>query len=190
MTGKTIMIGQTLSHYRIIEKLGEGGMGVVYKAEDTRLKRLVALKMLPPHLPADKTGRARFIQEARAAAVLNHPNVCTVYDVEDQEPPFIVMEYIEGMTLRELIRSTVPGGLSTREVLKIAMQAAGAIQAAHEQGIVHRDIKSDNLMIAKNGRVKVMDFGVAKLKGAAGLTRTGSGSRCPVRCVFVWSDAL
>src|SRR5512140_1351410 len=132
------MIGTVLSHYKILEKLGEGGMGVVYKAEDTKLRRTVALKFLPPALLATDDHRKRFIREARASASLNHPNIATVFEVDEgPSQPFFALEYIEGMSLAEKVKS---GPLKLEEVLNIAVQAAEGLQAAHQQGIVHRDI--------------------------------------------------
>ena len=155
------MIGQTISHYRITEKLGEGGMGVVYKAEDTRLKRPVALKFLAAHLLNDAEIRTRFRREAEAAAALNHPNICTVYEIDEVEGrSFIVMEYIQGQSLKDKIE---PRPLKLDEALDIAMQATQALQVAHEERIVHRDIKSANIMVTDRGQVKVMDFGMAQL---------------------------
>jgi len=171
------MIGKTISHYKILEKLGRGGMGIVYKAEDTKLKRTVALKFLPPHLTRNETDKARFSQEARAAAALNHPNVCTIHEIHDEgEMPFIVMEYVEGKTLRETVGASRRGGppLHINDVINIAIQIAEALKAAHKKGIVHRDIKSENIMVTETGQVKVMDFGLAKLSGAVKLTKTSS----------------
>src|SRR3989441_5604695 len=164
------MIGQTISHYKILEKLGEGGMGVVYKAEDTKLDRLVALKFLPQHLTANHTEKARFLQEAKAAAALNHPNVCSVIDLQEANgQQFIIMEYVEGKTLRQAIPVKELG-----DVFAFASQIAEALRAAHNKGIVHRDVKADNIMVTPDGRIKVMDFGLAKLKGSMKLTRTSS----------------
>ncbi len=164
------MIGQTISHYRILDKLGEGGMGVVYKAEDTKLQRLVALKFLPHHISATDTERSRFLQEAQAAAVINHPHVCTVYDILDEGgKQFIVMEYVDGTTLK----SHMPAK-SIQEALAYAVQIGDALKEAHAKGIVHRDIKSENIMVNGKNQIKVMDFGLAKLKGSMKLTRTSS----------------
>jgi len=179
------MIGQIISHYKIVEKLGEGGMGVVYKAEDTKLDRIVALKFLPPNLTTNDTDKARFIQEAKAAAAINHPNICTIYDIQEHDnQQFIVMEYVEGRTLREEIplpASQDPplskgdsGGLVLEKAIDYATQIAEALKAAHEKGIVHRDIKSENIMVTETGQIKVMDFGLAKLRGSAKLTKTTS----------------
>lgn len=174
------MIGTAVSHYRIIEKLGEGGMGVVYKARDTKLDRFVALKFLPPHLNASEADKARFIQEAKAASALNHPNVCTIHDIQEHEVPaaagasaakqlFIVMEFVDGQTLGEK-KAT----LSFKQAIEIGIQIADGLAAAHEKGIVHRDIKPDNIMIRKDGRAQIMDFGLAKLRGISRLTKEGS----------------
>lgn len=164
------MIGQTISHYKILEKLGEGGMGVVYKAEDTKLDRTVALKFLPSHVSIVDETKARFLQEAKAAAALNHPNICTIYGVEENaETMFIAMEFVEGGTLTSKIPFT-----NVDNALTVAMQIGEALQEAHAKGIVHRDIKADNIMLTAKGQVKVMDFGLAKLKGSLKLTRTSS----------------
>jgi serine/threonine protein kinase len=164
------MIGTTVSHYKILEKLGEGGMGVVYKAEDLKLTRTVALKFLPHGLDAHEPERARFLQEARAAAILNHPNICTVYDIQEHEgQQFIVMEYVEGKTLREIIPVK-----KMQDAITYGIQIAEALQEAHTKGIVHRDIKAENIMVNSKNQVKVMDFGLAKLKGSLKLTKTSS----------------
>jgi serine/threonine protein kinase len=165
------MIGTTVSHYRIIEKLGEGGMGVVYKAQDTKLDRFVALKFLPVHITANEADRARFLQEAKSAALLNHPNICTIYGIHDEgEKPFIEMEFVDGKTLRELdlVNSKPEASLG------YAVQIGEALQEAHSKGIVHRDIKADNIMVNAKGQVKVMDFGLAKIKGALKITKSSS----------------
>jgi serine/threonine-protein kinase len=166
------MVSQVISHYRILEKLGEGGMGVVYRAHDSTLDRLVALKFLPSHLISERSEKDRFYHEARAASSLNHPNITTIYEIcEHDEKVFLAMEYVEGETLKALAsRSMLP----LTEVLEVAMQIADGLAAAHEKGIVHRDIKSDNIMITPKGNVKIMDFGLAKVKGVTGLTRAGS----------------
>jgi len=164
------MIGQTISHYRILEKLGEGGMGVVYKAQDTKLNRTVALKFLPDRVNQDVAAKARFIQEAQAAAGLNHSNICTIYGVDEHEGHvFISMEYVEGGTLRQQIPFA-----RSEDALVIASQIGEALQEAHTKGIVHRDVKADNIMLTAKGQAKVMDFGLAKLKGALKITRTSS----------------
>ena len=166
------MIGQTISHYKILEKLGEGGMGIVYKAEDTKLKRIVALKFLPPGLTRDPQAKERFLHEAQAAAALEHQHICNIYEIDETEDQiFIVMSCFEGQTLKEKIEI---GPLKIDEALKIAVQAAEGLQAAHEKGIVHRDIKSANIMVTEKGQVKIMDFGLAKLKGQTKITKEGT----------------
>jgi len=164
------MVGQTVSHYHILTKLGEGGMGVVYQAEDTKLKRTVALKFLPESAFDDPETRTRFLQEAQAAAALSHPNVCTVYEM-DEERGYLAMEFIEGETVQARVRRRP---LPISEALELAMQAAQGLQAAHERGVVHRDIKSANLMVTPQGAVKIMDFGLARLTGRTRVTRTGT----------------
>ncbi len=168
------MMGQTISHYKILEKLGAGGMGVVYNAEDTKLKRIVALKFLPPHLSASEQDKARFIQEAQAASSLNHPNVCTIHDIQEHDGQmFIVMEYVDGQTLREK-----RGSLSFKQAIDVGIQIADGLAAAHEKGIIHRDIKPENIMIRKDGIAQIMDFGLAKLRASGSkitrLTKEGS----------------
>jgi non-specific serine/threonine protein kinase len=166
------MIGETISHYRIIEKLGEGGMGEVYLAEDLDLERTVAIKMLYPRALGSEIECDRFINEARAAASLNHPNICTVHEIgEDEGRPFIVLEHIEGTDLREKIEL---GPVPIEELLEIALQAATGLQEAHDRGIVHRDIKPENLMLTAKGDLKIMDFGLARSAKAKRLTREGS----------------
>lgn len=164
------MIGQAISHYKILEKLGEGGMGIVYKAEDLKLKRMVAIKFLPKSLSVHGEERERFTLEAQAASALNHPNVATIYEIDESDgETYIVMEYVEGQTLREAKQ-----GLSIRQVTDIGIQIAEGLAAAHEKGIVHRDVKAENVMLRKDGRVQVMDFGLAKLRGVSKLTKMGS----------------
>jgi serine/threonine-protein kinase len=165
------MIGQTISHYKILAKLGEGGMGVVYKAEDTKLKRIVALKFLSA-LALSGEDKSRFLREAQAAAALNHPNICTIHAIDEVDGQmFIAMEFIEGQSLREKINA---GPLKIDEAIKFAMQIADGLQAAHEKGITHRDIKSANIMITEKSQVKIMDFGLAKLaRGGTMLTKEG-----------------
>jgi serine/threonine protein kinase len=161
----------TISHYEILEKLGEGGMGVVWKARDTRLERFVAIKLLPAGKTADPARRLRFVQEARAASALNHPRIITIYDIDRSEGPdgadFIAMEFVAGRTLDELM----PGkGLRIGDVLKYAIQIADALAAAHAAGIVHRDLKPANVMVTEKGDVKVLDFGLAKLLDTTTIT--------------------
>ncbi len=164
------MIGQTVSQYRILKKLGEGGMGVVYKAEDTKLKRIVALKFLPQRLSSSDQDKERFLQEAQSASALNHPNVCTIYDIQEFDgQTFIVMEYVDGKTLRD-----AKSGINVKQAVEIIVQVAEGLAAAHEKGIIHRDIKSDNIMLRSDGRVQIMDFGLAKLQGSSALTKAGS----------------
>jgi serine/threonine protein kinase/Flp pilus assembly protein TadD len=170
------MIGQTVSHYKIIEKLGEGGMGVVYKAQDLKLDRLVAIKFLPQHLSSSEENKARFVQEAKAAAALNHPNILGVHDIDDQDGRmFFVMEYVEGETLKSHITNLKSGdGIPVLQAIDWTIQIAHGLMAAHRKNIVHRDIKPENVILTKDGKPKVMDFGIAKLKGSSGITKTGT----------------
>ena len=168
------MIGRTISHYKVTEKLGEGEMGVVYKAQDTELDRPVALKFLAPHLLRDEEGRKRFRREAKAAAALDHPNICTVYEIgQADDQNFIAMAFLEGRTLSKKITD---GPLKLPEALSIATQIGEGLEAAHEKGIAHRDIKPDNVMLMKGSRglLKIMDFGLAQLAESSKLTREGT----------------
>jgi non-specific serine/threonine protein kinase len=168
-----ISAGKTIAgKYKIIEEIGRGGMGVVYKAKDTRLKRTVALKFLPPELTQDKEARQRFIQEAQAAGALDHPNICTVYEVDEaNEQAFIAMSYIDGHSLKDRLQD---GPLDVEEVKDIALQVAEGLKEAHERGIVHRDIKPANIMITEKGQTKITDFGLAKLSSGADLTKAST----------------
>ena len=166
------MIGKTVSHYRILEKLGEGGMGVVYKAHDTKLDRVVALKFLPHYLTSDPKEKERFYHEARAASGLLHANVAVVFEINDYDDQvFIAMEYVEGKTLKQIVEEEA---LAIKKILDIAIQMCDGLVVAHERGIVHRDIKSENIMVTAKGQPKITDFGLAKVKGATKLTKTGS----------------
>jgi serine/threonine protein kinase len=167
------MIGETVSHYKILEKIGEGGMGVVYKAEDTRLKRTVALKFLPAEMTRDAQAKERFVQEAQAASALDHPNICTIHQIDETDDgrTFICMTCYDGETLEERIAT---GPLSVEEAAGIAAQIAAGLAKAHAQGIVHRDVKPANVFLTGDGQVKIFDFGLAKLAGLSRLTRDGT----------------
>ncbi|MCH6573926.1 MAG: protein kinase [Bacteroidetes bacterium] len=167
------MIGKTISHYKIIEKLGGGGMGVVYKAVDTKLDRTIALKFLPPHLLADKEAEQRFISEAKAASSFDHPNICTIHEIgkTDDDQLFIVMAYYQGETLKKKIEK---GPIKTEEAIDIVIQVAEGLKRAHNKGIVHRDIKPANIFITNDGIAKILDFGLAKVSTQAQITTMGT----------------
>ena len=168
-------VGQAISHYHITEKLGAGGMGVVYKAEDTKLKRQVALKFLRSDVLEDEEHKERFLREAQAAAALDHPNVCTVYEIDEVDgQTFLSMAFLEGQTVKDKLKERP---LKLDEALDIAIQTARGLQAAHEKGVVHRDIKGANLMVTPQGQVKIMDFGLAQLAEQLPTHQDGNDSR-------------
>jgi eukaryotic-like serine/threonine-protein kinase len=173
------MIGQSISHYKILEKLGQGGMGIVYKAYDTKLDRTVALKFLQTHLTSAESEKKRFIREARSASALDHPNICTIYEIREtpDEEIVIVMPAYEGATLDHKIEQ---GPLSIEEAIGLAIQIASGLQAAHEKEIIHRDLKSSNVFITSKGQVKIIDFGLASRSGNVAINHnrfnTGNGT--------------
>lgn len=171
--GASYMIGKTIAHYKILEKIGEGGMGVVYKAEDTKLRRSVAIKFLPPDLTRDKEAKQRFVHEARAASALDHPSICTIHEINEtgDGQNYIVMGYYKGETLKEKIKK---GPLPVHEAVEIALQIAKGLERAHEEEIIHRDIKPANIFVTDRNEVKILDFGLAKLARQPRLTKTGS----------------
>ena len=170
------MIGKTISHYKIIDKIGEGGMGVVYKAQDNKLDRFVAIKFLPPHLASSDESKKRFMQEAKAVASLNHPNIMSIYEIDEYNDSFfMVMEFVEGQTLKAYLSDLKSGsGLPFLLAAEWLTIIANGLKAAHDKEIIHRDIKSENIMISPGDKLKLMDFGLAKLKESAGITKTGT----------------
>jgi serine/threonine protein kinase/tetratricopeptide (TPR) repeat protein len=170
------MIDQIISHYKIVEKLGEGGMGVVYKAQDTKLDRFVAIKFLPNHSSTTSESKTRFLQEAKATAALNHPNILSIYEIDEHdERAFIVLEFIDGQTLKDYLATLKTGsGIPVKQAIEWTETIARGLKVAHDNNIIHRDVKSENIMLTKSGQLKIMDFGLAKLRSQSSYTRDGS----------------
>ncbi len=168
--------GKTVSHYEVLDQVGQGGMGVVYRAKDLKLDRIVAIKFLPSHLASSEESKKRFMQEAKAAASLNHPNIMGIYEIDEyNDSVFMVMEFVEGQTLKSYISNLKTGsGIPFLKAAEWMSVISKGLKAAHENNIVHRDIKSENIMISSDEQLKIMDFGLAKLKGSSGLTKTGT----------------